>query len=197
VLRAGVDEATGEVVPAAVLARRVGWCADLVSGMAAGLMAARWNATDVSALAAGVDGSGRSLPSNAWMALRRLGWTVTAPGGVKVNDRIMRMAQEQAGRALRGARWRAGLTGAVLATWPADPGRRTAGEWDAVRKAAPGGNNLPSSVIKGRTRQVTAFARKHGRLPADVFELEAVPRIARMLLLPACDGQQATIERGG
>ncbi|MEU8433411.1 hypothetical protein AB0F18_10910 [Streptomyces sp. NPDC029216] len=29
-----------------------------------------------------------------------------------------------------------------------------------------------------------------------VFELEAAPRTARMLLLSACDGQQATIERG-
>ncbi|WP_251057592.1 zinc ribbon domain-containing protein [Streptomyces sp. ISL-94] len=32
-------------------------------------------------------------------------------------------------------------------------------------------------------------------MPADVFELEGVPGVARMLLLSACDGQQATIER--
>ncbi|MGP4048830.1 hypothetical protein [Streptomyces sp. 2A115] len=34
------------------------------------------------------------------------------------------------------------------------------------------------------------------RLPVDVFELEAAPRTARILLLSACDGQQAAIERG-
>jgi hypothetical protein len=114
---------------------------------------------------------------------------------VKVNDRIVRMAQEQTGRALRSAKWRAEVTAGVLAAWPADPAKRTADEWDAVRVAIPGGEYLPSSVIKGRTRQITRFQATHGRMPRDVFELEPAPRVARMLLLAACDGQQATIER--
>ncbi|TYC22130.1 hypothetical protein FXF52_22590 [Micromonospora sp. MP36] len=109
-----MDEGTGEVLSRAVLARRVDWCADLVAGMVSGLLAERWNADDVEVLASGVDAGGRKLPSNAWMALRRLGWTATAAEGVKVNDRVVRMAQEQAGRALRSAWWRAGLTGGVL-----------------------------------------------------------------------------------
>ncbi|MBT2397928.1 transposase [Streptomyces sp. ISL-100] len=131
------------------------------------------------------------------MALRRLGWTVTAPEGIKINDRIVRMAQEQAGRSLRSAKWRTNLVAGVLAAWPADPAKRTAEEWDQVRAAVPGGQHLPSSVIKSRTRQAVAFERKHGRLPVDVFELEPAPRVARMLLLSACDGQQATMERAG
>ncbi|MBZ9643589.1 transposase, partial [Streptomyces sp. PSKA30] len=195
-LRAGVVEKTGEVLSAAGLAQRVGWAADLVSGMTAELLAAHWNAADAGVLASGEDAGGRRLPSNAWMALRRLGWTAAPAGGVTVNDRIVRMAQEQAGRALRSAGWRAELTSAVLQTWPCDPGRRTPEEWDRVREAVPGGRSLPSGVIRSRTRQITAFAGKNGRLPADVFELEAPPRAARMLLLSACDGQQATIERG-
>ncbi|MCW3818374.1 zinc ribbon domain-containing protein [Micromonospora sp. DR5-3] len=195
VLRSGVDEGSGEVLSQAVLAQRVGWCADLVAGMVSGLLAERWNAGDVEVLASGVDAGGRKLPSNAWMALRRLGWTATAPEGVRVNDRIVRMAQEQAGRALRSAWWRADLTSGVLATWPADPRKRTAQEWEQVRKAVPGGEHLPSSVIKGRTRQVARFRAAHGRLPVDVFEFEGVPRVSRMLLLAACDRQQATIER--
>ncbi|WP_055691879.1 zinc ribbon domain-containing protein [Streptomyces prasinus] len=194
-LRAAVDEKTGELMSASLLAERVGWAVDLVSGMTSELIAERWNTTDVDILASGEDVGGRKLPSNAWMALRRLGWTVTAPGGVKVNDRIVRMAQEQAGRTLRCAKWRVDLTFGVLGAWPADPARRTAQEWDAVREAVPGGRHLPSSVIKSRTRQIAAFARKHGRMPADVFQLEAALRVARMLLLSACDGQQATIER--
>jgi hypothetical protein len=194
-LRRGVDEQTGEVLTAAMLARRVGWAAGLVAGMAAALMAAHFNSADVAALASGRDGGGRRLPAAAWMALRRLGWTAAAPEGITVSDRIVRMAQEQAGRCLRSAPWRASLTAGVVATWPADPGRRTGGEWDAVRNAVPGGGNLPSSVIRGRTRQVAAFAREHGRLPAGVFELEGPPRTTRMLLLAACDRQQATIER--
>ncbi|MEU9955786.1 hypothetical protein [Streptomyces sp. NPDC050982] len=191
-----MDERTGALLPATVLAARVGWAAGLVAGMAADLLVGHWNTADVDKLACGEDAAGRKLPSNAWVALRRLGWTTAPPEGVKVNDRIVRMAQERAGRTLRSAKWRADLTTAVIATWPADPARRTSREWDAVREAAPGGPSLPSSAIKGRTRQITAFAGKHGRLPVDVFEAEAAPRQARMLLLSACDGQQATIARG-
>ncbi|MFF4729386.1 zinc ribbon domain-containing protein [Streptomyces mirabilis] len=194
-LRRGMEEGTGELLSAAVLAERVGWAADLVSGMAASLLAARWNTVDVDVLASGEDAGGRKLPSNAWMALRRLGWTVSPAEDIRVNDRIVRMAQEQAGRTLRSAKWGADLTAGVLATWPADPVNRTSEEWDVVREAVPGGRYVPSSVIKGRTRQIAAFERQYGRLPADVFELEAAPSIARMLLLSACDGQQATIER--
>ncbi|UUU33102.1 hypothetical protein JIX56_26320 [Streptomyces sp. CA-210063] len=195
-LRTGVVEKTGEVLSAAALTQRVDWAAEPVSGMAAELLAGHWNATDVDVLASGEDVGGRKLPSNAWMALRRLGWTAAPADGVRVNDRIVRMAQEQAGRALRSAHWRAELTSAVLRTWPCDPGRRTPEEWERVREAVPGGRHLPSSVIRSRTRQITAFAGKNGRLPTGVFELEAPPRTARMLLLSACDGQQATIERG-
>ncbi|MGW5669671.1 hypothetical protein, partial [Micromonospora sp. NPDC003776] len=78
-VRGGVDEKTGVVLSQVVLAERVGWCADLVAGMVCGLLAQRWNAADVQVLACGVDAGGRRLPSNAWMALRRLGWTVTVP----------------------------------------------------------------------------------------------------------------------
>ncbi|MGP4088830.1 zinc ribbon domain-containing protein [Streptomyces sp. KR55] len=195
VMRTGMDDKTGELLPATVLAERVGWAADLVLGMVGVLLGEHWNATDVDVLASGEDAGGRKLPSNAWMACRRLGWIVGPPEGVKVNDRIVRMAQEQAGRTLRSVKWRADLTGGVIKTWPADPVKRTPEEWDAVRDAVPGGEHLPSSVIKSRTRQVAAFQRKHGRLPVDLFEAEAEPRITRMLLLASCDGQQATIER--
>src|SRR5262245_6649253 len=159
------------------------------------VLAERWNSRDVKVLASGVDEAGRNLPSNAWMALRRLGWSAAPLEGVKVNDRIVRMAQEQAGRALRSVKWRADVVLGVLATWPADPSKRTPREWDQVRAAICGGEYLPSSIIKARTRQVATFARANGRLPVDVFELEGAPRAARLLLLAACDGQQATIER--
>lgn len=194
-LRAGVDEKTGGLLTAAVLAERVDWAMRLVSGMAADLLAAHWGAADVDVLASGEDPAGRKLPSNAWMALRRLGWIVAPPEDIKVNDRNVRIAQEQAGRALRSAKWRADLTAGVLTTWPVDAKKRTPQEWDAVRDAVPGGRHLPSSVISSRTRQITAFVNKHGRLPVDVFEVEAAPQTARMLLLSACDGQQASIER--
>ncbi|MCX5198466.1 zinc ribbon domain-containing protein [Streptomyces sp. NBC_00249] len=194
-LRTGVNEETGELLAVSVLAERVGWAADLVASMVTELLADHWNAPDVDLLASGEDGGGRKLPSNAWMALRRLGWSVAPPEGIRVNDRIVRMVQEQAGRLLRSAHWRADVTAGVLRTWPADPGKRTPGEWDAVRAAVPDGRHLPSGVVNSRTRQIAAFAKKHGRMPVDVFEVESAPRAARLLLLSACDGQQATIER--
>lgn len=196
-IRGGVDEQTGEVLTTAVLASRVGWCTALVSGMAARLLASHWNARDVEALGAGVDAVGQPLPAAAWTALRRLGWAASAPDGVVVNDRIARMAQEQAGRTLRSARWRVELTNAVLAIWPAEPLKRTGEEWEAVRGAISGGEHLPSSVFKARTRQVLRFLAAEGRLPTDMFQLESPPRAARLLLLSACDCQQATIERSG
>ncbi|OKI42186.1 zinc ribbon domain-containing protein [Micromonospora sp. CB01531] len=195
VLRAGVDEETGEVLSRALLAQRVGWCADLVAGMVAALVGEHWNRVDVGLLTGGVDAGGRRLPSHAWMALRRLGWAATPPGGVRVNDRVVRMTQEQAGRALRSVKWRADVTAGVLSTWPADPRKRTPAEWDQIRQAIPGGQHLPSSIINARTRQAATFLNTNGRLPVDVFELEGTPRIPRMLLLAACDRQQATIER--
>jgi hypothetical protein len=194
-IRGRVDEKTGEALTAPVAAERVAWCAALVEGMAARPVTAHWDAGDIQVLTSGQDGLGRPLPAQAWMALRRLGWGAAPPDGVTVNDRIIRMAQEQAGRILRSACWRAGLTRALIATWPADPGKRTAQEWDAVRAAVPGGEHLPSAVIRARTRQVARFAAAEGRLPASVFELETPPHVPGTLILAACDRQQAVIER--
>ncbi|MDT9693746.1 zinc ribbon domain-containing protein, partial [Streptomyces sp. P9(2023)] len=194
-VHSGVDEKTGELLTAHALVKRVSWCIELTTGMAGTLLGEHWNTTDVDVLAAGVDAGGRKLPSNAWMALRRLGWTTAVCEGLKVNDRIVRAAQEQAGRALRSVKWRADVVAGILATWPTDAKKRTEAEWETVRAAIPGGEHLLSSVIKGRTRQIARFRQKTGRLPVDVFELEPAPRVARMLLLAACDGQQASIER--
>jgi hypothetical protein len=130
-VRGGIDERAGEALSAAAVAERGAWCAALVKGMAARLVTAHWGTADLQVLSSGQDGWGRPLPSQAWMALRRLGWG-TAPDGVTVNDRIVRMAQEQAGRTLRSACWRDALTRAVTAAWPADPAKRTPEEWDAV-----------------------------------------------------------------
>ncbi|MFE1412910.1 hypothetical protein ACFW6F_19185 [Streptomyces sp. NPDC058746] len=68
-----MDEKTGEVLGRVVVTQRVGWCADLVSTMARSLISEHWNTSDVGMLASGEDAEGRALPSNAWMALRRLG----------------------------------------------------------------------------------------------------------------------------
>ncbi len=64
-----------------------------------------------------------------------------------------------------------------------------------MRAAAPGGEHLPSPVIRARTRQAARYLKDHGRLPGGVTEMEAPPRVPAMLVLAACDRQQASIER--
>jgi IS605 OrfB family transposase len=194
-LRDGTDEKTGEALSAAAVAERAGWCAALVQGMAGRLAADHWNPADLTALGSGRDAADRPLPAQAWMGLRRLGWAAAPPDDIKVNDRVVRMAQELTGRTLRSACWRDALTRAVVAAWPADPAKRSPEEWGAIRAAVPGGERLPSPVIRARTRQAARYLRDHGRLPADVTELEAPPGVPAMLILAACDRQQAVLER--
>lgn len=194
-VRSGIDEKTGEVLSAAAVSVRVGWCAALIQEMTARLLEKHWNAEDVREFTSGLDAAGRPLPKQAWMALRRLGWAAPVSDGVAVNDRICRMVQEQAGRLLRSAAWRSTLIAGVTATWPEDPAKRTSTEWDAVRAAIPGGEHVPTPVIRARTRQAQRFEKKHGRLPQDVFELEHPPAACPVLLLASCDSQEATIAR--
>ncbi|WKX11608.1 zinc ribbon domain-containing protein [Streptomyces sp. NL15-2K] len=195
----GLDAVTGEVLGADVLAGRVGWLTALVESMCAEVTGARWNRPDLARLACGRDLSGQRLPSNAWMALRMLGWAATVREGLYVPDRVRRVAEEQAGRALRSAWWRTQITDAVLATWPtgpdADPMRRTAGEWEALRAACPDGQGVAASVLRARTRQIAAFHTTHGRLPAGLCELEAAPGGGRQVVLAAADKQLATLAR--
>ncbi|MGW3661277.1 hypothetical protein ACWD6R_39125 [Streptomyces sp. NPDC005151] len=172
----GVDTVTGQALPEAVLVARVRWLASLVEGLASGVVRGRWSGPDLARLASGVDEAGVSLPSQAWMALRRLGWRTKTPAGVYVPDRVGRIAEEQAGRVLRSAWWRAQVVDAVLVTWPADPVRRTRAEWEALRAALPdGGSGAVSSVLRARTKQIADFHGRHGRFPAGVTELEPGP----------------------
>jgi hypothetical protein len=137
----------------------------------------------------------RKLP----LAEGRVARTVTARvllrGGVDEKSGEALTARVVAERVGRCADLVVGMVAGILATWPADPDKRTQAEWDAVREAIPDGRARPSSVIKARTRQITAFADGRGRLPVDVFELEEAPRAARMLVLAAVDQQQATLQR--
>ncbi|WP_409472280.1 transposase [Streptomyces sp. HC307] len=190
-----MDAVSGERLGEAALVERAGWLSALVGSLAQGVVQEHWNGADLAQLASGVDRSGASLPSQGWMALRRLGWTVTVAQGVYVPDRVVRIAQEQAGRVLRSAWWRAEVTAALLATWPADPARRTEAEWQALRAALPDGGAVTSGVLLARTRQIAAFQARHGRLPADVTECESAPGTDGQVVLAAADRQLATLQR--
>ncbi|WP_371785992.1 zinc ribbon domain-containing protein [Streptosporangium subroseum] len=188
-------ESSGEVVSERALVRRVGWLAALAQTMAAQVVTERWTGAALTELASGKSGDGRVLPAKGWMAVRRLGWGCSAPTGVYVPERVRRIAEEEAARALRLALHRRAVLTAVCATWPVDPGRRSEAEWRALRAVLPAGTS--AAEIRNRTRQVRAHLAEHGLLPADVTGVEGSPVVAAQVLLAAADKQLLTLTRAG
>jgi hypothetical protein len=85
------------------------------------------------------------------------------------------------------------LLSAVVASWPANPAKRTAGEWAALWQAAPEG--MTKVEVRNRTRQITGFVADHDRLPTSITEVEAPPLVSGQVLLAAADRQQVTSAR--
>ncbi|WP_371784111.1 hypothetical protein [Streptosporangium subroseum] len=183
-------ETSGEVVRERTLVRRVGWLAALAQTMTTQVLTERWTGAALTDLASGKSGDGRALPAKGWMALRRLGWGCTAPAGVYVPERVRRVAEEEAARALRLALHRRAVLATVCATWPVDPSRRSEAEWRALRAVLPAGTS--AADIRNRTRQVRAHLAEHKELPADVTEVEGSPAVAAQVLLAAADKQLLT-----
>ena len=130
------------------------------------------------------------------MAIRRLGWAVVGPEDVYVSDRVRRVAEEAAARALRLAVHRRAIIHAIVETWPVDAGRRTAAEWAALQERLPPG--VSRAEIRNRTRQVRTFKATHdGRLPTSLMELEQLPAISGQVLLAAADKQLVMLRRTG
>lgn len=186
-------ESSGEVVGERTLVRRVGWLAALAQTMTTQILTERWTGAALSDLASGTSSDGRALPAKGWMAVRRLSWGCAAPAGVYVPERVRRIAEEEAARALRLALHRRTVLAAVCATWPADPARHSEAEWRALRAALPAG--VSTAQIRNRTRQVRAHLTAHGSLPIDVTGLEEVPVVAAQVLLAAADKQLVTLTR--
>ncbi|WP_371785165.1 hypothetical protein [Streptosporangium subroseum] len=186
-------ETSGEAVGERTLVRRVNWLAALAQTLATQVLTERWTGAALTDLASGKSGDGRPLPAKGWMAVRRLGWGCTTPAEVYVPERVRRIAEEEAARALRLALHRRAVLAAVCATWPADPGRRSEAEWRALRAALP--TETSAAQIRNRTRQVRAHLAEHKQRPADVTEVEGAPVVAARVLLAAADKQLVTLTR--
>jgi len=191
----GSDRETGQALPEGDLHRRVRVLVDLVTTMAAGLVEEHWNEADLTLLASGVGPDGRDLPSNGYAAMRRLGWITTAPSRVVVSDRVRRMAEELTARALRAGVYRQQIISGLMETWPKDPKRRSAEEWEACWDALPPGTTKVE--VRNRTRHIAAYLDEQGELPDGIWDLEAPPGVGRVALLAACDSQQVRLARTG
>lgn len=150
-----VVEATGEPVSARLLAERVDFLAALTQELATEVVVTHWNDGDLVRVGSRVGPDGRALPSKGWAAMRRLGWAAVAPADVHVSDRVRRLAEEAAARALRLAAHRGVVVHVILATWPVDPWRRTDAEWAALRQRLTQG--VHNAEIRSRTRQLSAL----------------------------------------
>jgi hypothetical protein len=191
-----VEEMTGESVPSRLLVDRVGWLAALSRQMAAAVVATHWTDGDLARIGSGVGPDGRALPSKGWMAIRRLGWAVGGPEDLYVSDRVRRVAEEAAARALRLAVHRRTVVHAIVETWPVDDRRRTNTEWAALQERLP--PRVSKAEIRNRTRQVRTFKTSHdGRPPTSLMELEQLPAISGQVLLAAADKQLVTLRRPG
>jgi len=177
------------------LHRRVVALVGLVDSMTTNMLEDHWNKADLARLASGVGPDGRDLPSNGYVAMRRLGWTANAPLAVVVSDRVRRMAEESAARTLRLGVYRQQIVSGLMESWPEDPKRRSADEWEACWNVIP-----PSTTkveVRNRTRQVAAYVDEQGELPDGIWDLEAPPGVGRVALLAACDSQQVKLARTG
>jgi len=191
----GLDAGTGGELTATQTTTRVGWLADMVQVMGSAIIAAHWNQGDLGVLATKTDGAGVALPSNGWMALRRLAWDAPTPASVVVSDRVRRIAQEEAARALRLGVYRQEILAAIITTWPTSiDGSRTGADWADLNKALPA--RTQAAVVRNRIRQVKTFMADHDRrLPVGVCELEAPPLVARQVALAAADQQLVRVTR--
>jgi len=192
----GTDESTGGALTSSEVAKRVGWAIGLTATLGHTMLEEHYNDEGLKALTSGTGPDGRELPSNGYVAGRRLGWACPhPPAGVYLPDRFCRTVEEQLVRRLRQPAWLEGVIDAILASWPEDPKRRTAAEWDHLNQRLPDGTD--KATVRNRTRQVASHLEQNGHLPSGLCDLEPGVSFGATLLLAAADRQLVTVSGNG
>jgi len=105
---AGVLAASDEIVPADVLATRLGWLAAIVQRVAEQRIASVWEARRVTEI-------NEARPGHAYVAMENTyGKGDWPPADLHASDRVRRMVDEMAGRTLRSAARQMTLLTAIL-----------------------------------------------------------------------------------
>ncbi len=191
----GTDLSTGELLTAARVAERAGYAIALTRELGTTMLAEHYSPGDLAALGAGLGLDGKPLPSNAYVAGRRLGWACPRLPGVYFSDRFRRTIEEQVVRRLRQSVWADKVIKGLLATWPEVPSKRTDKEWDALWGAVPEGTD--KATVRNRTRQIASYLEENGELPESVCDLEPAISFGAVLALAAADRQMVRLERTG
>jgi transposase len=191
----GIEINTATKLTTSEVTQRVKWALDLQDEMGVTLLQERWDEAHLTELEQGKDAQGRKLPSQGYMALRRLGWHASAMKGVKVNDRFLRVVEENVARSLRLGLYRKAIVEGVLKTWPAQAPKRSSLEWDRLWEVLPA--LTPKVEVRNRTRQILAFLKENSHLPLTFTATEPAPRLGSVLLLAAADKQMVSLTRQG
>lgn len=180
--------ADGQIIKAAVVSERLAWLTQIVRTEARERIAEVWAAQAVTTV-------GESEVSHAWVAIDEVyGRRPWPPDGIHASDRVRRMANEVAGRALRSAARQLGLVEAVLpamlpqAVFTAlDPKLRTPLPWPA---------DVSGTERRDSIRAIRRFEREHGALPESAYQVIGGPDFGEesfLCPLEAADDQQVRL----
>lgn len=196
------DSNTADVkVSALELQARVSCLKDIVTTITEHIIKERWNPADLAMLGSGVDQSGIRLPQKGSVVCRRLGWTGkdAIPENVYVPDRVYRVAQDHAIRLLKGSVYANKILQILLTTWPKNPYKRTRVEWEELWKLvrATPGLYVTKRIVRNRINSILNYCLKHRTavLPTNITELEDPPHVPPLILFPAGDRQNVTLEK--
>ena len=186
----GVLDTTGEAVPAEVLAQRFRWLDGIVAPEIRRRIAEVWAAKAVTAI---LESKG-----HAYVAMGRVyGDLPWPPDGIHASDRVRRMAEEGAGRALRSSSRQLSIIDAIL------PHMSPIAVWENLSAADRQKSHLPwpaGAVYVERRNALRAVRNAEkllGRLPSDAYDVVACPSSEdgySVCPLDAADEQQVRLD---
>jgi len=177
-----------QAIPLTSVSERLLWLAQIVRTEARARVAEVWAAQAINEI-------NESHASHAWVALDEVyGRREWPPAGIHASDRVRRMANEVAGRALRSAYRQISLVEAVL---PAILPQTVLEALDTkLRTPLPWPGETAGTERRDVLRAIRRFERENGCLPESAHQVISCPSFGDYFLCPleAADNQQVKLE---
>lgn len=177
-----------EVIPLEVVSERLLWLAQIVRSEARHRVVEVW-------MAQGVNEINESKASHAWVAFDEVyGRDSWPPEGIHASDRVRRIANEVAGRALRSAYRQISLIEAVLPTILPQAVFETLDS--SLRTPLPWPSDTTGTERRDVIRMIRRFERENGCLPESANQVVSCPSFGDYFLCPldAADNQQVKLD---